>query len=94
VDYLLFELVTLTSAGAFYHFNHFGKVFSFTGLKCCYCFLCHEKYKLLDFFMNGHLSKDGIEFLHFQPVGGVFLILGGNVPRSARLTTCFVFCTL
>lgn len=43
VDDLLFKLITLTSTGAFYHFNHFSKVFSFTCLKCCYCFLCHGK---------------------------------------------------
>lgn len=43
VDDFLFKLITLPTTSAFYHFNHLSKVFSFTCLKCCYCFLCHGK---------------------------------------------------
>jgi hypothetical protein len=40
--------------------------------------------------MNGHSFEDGIVFLQFHSLSGVFLVLGGNVPGSTRLSTVFM----
>lgn len=40
--------------------------------------------------MHRHLLQDGVEFFQLQTLGGVLLVLGGDIARSAGLTTGLV----
>jgi len=40
---------------------------------------------LLDFFMDGHALKNGIEFFDLHPIGRVLFVLGSDVPGCTWL---------
>lgn len=75
----------------FDHLDALGEVLTRAGFQCCDYFLCHGALKLFDFTVKGDAFEERVVLAAFQTVGGVLLVLGGDVTRHAGYTALFLF---
>ena len=75
------------------HLDALGEVLTRAGFQCCDYFLCHGALKLFDFTVNGDALEERVVLLALQAVGGVLLVLGGDVTGHACDTALFLLGT-
>lgn len=75
----------------FDHLDALGEVLTRAGFQCCDYFLCHGALKLFDFTVKSYPLEERIVLLALQTVGGVLLVLGGDVTRHAGYAALLLF---
>lgn len=73
------------------HLDALGELLTRAGFQCCDYFLCHRASLLFDFTVNGNPLEERIVLLTLQTIGGVFLVLGGDVTGHSRNAALFLF---